>query len=120
MNIFWICFGGVLGVNLRYFIISLLHNKPVYIFSATLIANTLGSFLAGLFLPFCVNYSNVIKYFVMIGFLGSLTTFSSISVESLQFIKETRYFYAFMHIFLNNFLGVLFCFCGYFLSSKLL
>ena len=79
--------GGAFGASLRFFVqsISKLYfpNFPV----GTLIVNIIGSFLIGLL----ANYLNskeiselFYKYFIIIGLLGSFTTFSAFSIETIE------------------------------------
>lgn len=83
-SLLWISSGAVLGACLRWGL-GLLLNPWFTAFSfGTLIANYLGSFIIGvlfavfLFIP---QLSEAWKLFLVTGFLGSLTTFSSFSIE---------------------------------------
>jgi CrcB protein len=60
----------------------------------TLLANLSGGFLIGLLLPLIMQHSYLsseMRLFLITGFLGSLTTFSSFSAEMLQLLMRQRY-----------------------------
>lgn len=84
--------GGFIGSTLRYFI-SIFVQK---VFGAdfpygTLVVNFLGSFLIGLFIGLInkgLILSANLKIFVSIGVLGSFTTFSSFSYETIELLRH--------------------------------
>ncbi len=53
-----------------------------------------------------------IKYFFIIGVLGSFTTFSTFSIESVDLFLSKKFFYAFSYMFLSLSLCLLFTFIG--------
>ena len=53
-----------------------------------------------------------IKYFFIIGILGSFTTFSAFSLETIELLVNKKYLIAFFYIFLSLFLCLLFTFFG--------
>ena len=56
---------------------------------------------------------DIIKYFLMIGFLGSFTTFSSFSIEVINMIESNNYFYAILYILLSLLLNIFAAFVGF-------
>ena len=107
--------GGALGASLRFFVqsISKLYfpNFPV----GTLIVNIIGSFLIGLL----ANYLNskgiselFYKYFIIIGLLGSFTTFSAFSIETIELINEGRISLSLIYILLSFVLTISAAFLG--------
>ena len=57
----------------------------------TLLVNILGSFFIGLFVSYLNNKEIseiIIRYFFIIGLLGSFTTFSAFSIETLNLYKQ--------------------------------
>ena len=53
-----------------------------------------------------------IKYFFIIGILGSFTTFSTFSLESVELLINRKFLIAFFYMFLSLFLCLLFTFLG--------
>lgn len=72
--------------------------------TATLAVNVLGSFLIGFFsellqlTPLSENY----RFFIVIGFLGALTTFSTYAFDIVRLLMEQEYRLAFFYFFLSN------------------
>ena len=88
----------------------------------TLFVNVLGSFLIGLIMYyFDANklISQDLRIFLTTGFCGGLTTFSTFSFETINFLKEREYFLAGSNAVLNVFLTLLALFVAYKFSSLL-
>ena len=86
-----------------------------YLFINTLIINIIGSFLIGYLIVLIENKSfsqDFLKYFFVIGVLGSFTTFSAFSLETIELLFNKKYLIAFFYIFLSLFLCLLFTFLG--------
>jgi len=56
--------------------------------------------------------NDFIKYFFIIGILGSFTTFSTFSLESIELLINKKFTVAFFYMFLSLFLCLLFTFIG--------
>jgi len=89
----WISAGAVLGANLRYLTGRLMAQALGTGFPyGTFVVNVVGCFLAGLFgllvAHRLVDRPEVVRQFMVIGFLGSLTTFSSFSYETLALAQD--------------------------------
>ncbi len=116
--------GGGLGASLRYIICEITANKfsflnfPIGI----LIANLIGCFLIG-FSTFYLTEtkaSSYTKLFVITGFLGGLTTFSSYAFDSFRLLYQGKIKLFFFNVFLNNFLGISLAFIGYIFARTLI
>ena len=110
--------GGSLGAPARYLLNIVINKYFQYSFPlGTLIVNILGSFLIGLFAVMLKNsllFNDVItKYFLMIGFLGSFTTFSSFSLEIINMFNLNNYYYAFSYVFLSLILNIFAVYLGF-------
>ena len=116
-NFLLVAFGGSIGASTRYFfyLISKSFFASSYLFVNTLIINIIGSFLIGYLIVLIENKSfsqDFLKYFLVIGVLGSFTTFSAFSLETIELLANKKYLIAFFYIFLSLFLCLLFTFLG--------
>ncbi|WAW09658.1 fluoride efflux transporter CrcB [Oxalobacter vibrioformis] len=82
----------------------------------TLLANLLGGYLVGLSVAF-FNHSTVLspewRLFVITGFLGGLTTFSTFSAESVMLLQRGEYLWMLGHVLLHLLGSILFCIAGF-------
>ena len=92
MTVLAISVGAVLGANARYVVSGWLSDRFGSSFPVgTLVVNVGGSFLIGLFLTLIGERLVVADWWrplVAIGFLGSYTTFSSFSFETLALAQS--------------------------------
>ena len=110
------------GAMLRYFLV-LLFPFNFFIMNGVLVANIFGCFLIGVVLYLDSQYqimSQVIKLGIVVGFLGSLTTFSSFGVQFFSFVEEKLFLKAFLHVSITVFLSLVSVYLGYWLMSLLL
>jgi CrcB protein len=116
-NFFLVALGGSIGASTRYIFYLISKNllSPSNLFINTLIVNIIGSFLIGYLIVLLENKSlsqDFIKYFFIIGVLGSFTTFSAFSLETIDLIVNKKILIAFFYIFSSLFLCLLFTFIG--------
>ena len=116
-NFFLVALGGSIGASIRYlfYLISKNFFPANYLFINTLIINILGSFLIGYLVVFLENKifsQDFLKYFLIIGILGSFTTFSTFSLETIELLVDKKFLLAFFYIFLSLFLCLSFTFLG--------
>ena len=111
INIIYIASGGAVGALLRffftYFIKFFYPNLPI----GTFFVNVLGSLLIGVLIGISENKigsGNFIKYFMIIGILGSFTTFSSFSFEIIELYNNKRILISLIYIISSIF----FCICS--------
>ena len=103
-NLFLVAAGGALGASLRYLTSIFFKYFFYYSFVGTLLVNVLGSFLIGLFIYLLQNKSlsqDLIRYFLIIGILGSYTTFSAFSFETIDLLKNNKLLLSFIYIILS-------------------
>ena len=119
-NLILVATGGALGALLRYLLTNV--SKLLFVSSiyGTISVNILGSFLIGYFIT--SNYGNnlpenFIKFFLIIGFLGSFTTFSAFSYEVLDLINSKKYFSSFTYIFFSIFICIFSAYLGTLLNK---
>lgn len=97
--------GGGFGAISRYLI-----SKQVTLWSGstfpwgTLTVNMLGSFIIGVLFGLSEVYliSPQWRLFLMVGFLGALTTFSSFSLETINLLRENQLQSFILNILFNN------------------
>lgn len=113
--------GGFFGAIFRSISLLIFANKfglsSIY---GVLFVNVTGSFIAGLFtgIPESMQGS-YLKYFMVTGFLGALTTFSAFSLDNMGFLRTGQYKVLAMNIILNIVLTLIFVVTGYTLSKKI-
>ena len=99
--------GGALGATLRLFITDYMNKNITTTFPlGTLTVNLLGSFVIGiLFAYFHINthLNPNLKFFLMTGMLGALTTYSTFAIESFLLLQNSDYLSAFLNMALNLF-----------------
>ncbi len=89
--------GAALGALLRW-VLSIRFNALFPMIPAgTLTANIVGAYIAGLAVAYFANHPMLgpeWRLFVITGFAGGLTTFSTFSVEVVSLIQQDRLFWA--------------------------
>lgn len=111
-SVLWVALGGALGATLRWIIGLSLNHFSAHIIMGTLTANLLGSFVMGICIGIvekALSLPSQWQLFIMTGFLGSLTTFSTFTAESFTLLHQGDYFYFFLHLLLHL-VGTLLCF----------
>lgn len=100
-NILLIGFGGALGAISRFGINEILERYFINSsFSAVLLVNVVGCFLIGLIIGTSMPEKNTMYYFFIIGFLGSFTTMSALTYQTIV-IANTNLIHAVSYIMLN-------------------
>ena len=101
IKIILIALGGSLGALIRFFLVNASNIFFSSGFYGTLIVNIVGSFFIGYLISLGYHKffsENFIKYFLIIGFLGSFTTFSAFSYEALDLLLSKKTFFSFLYI----------------------
>ncbi len=120
-TILYIAIGGAIGSVLRY-LTSILVNKywSNYFPLATFITNVLGCLLIGFLIGILEknNLSNSnLKWFLITGFCGGFTTFSTFGYENFNLFQAQNSAIAFLYIGTSIFLGIMAVWLGLFLSK---
>ena len=108
--------GGAIGCWLRWLLALGLNAIAPLLPMGTLVANLSGGFAMGLALGYISRHPEWAPHwrlFVMTGFLGGLTTFSTFSGESVILIHEGEFAWALGHIAINLFGSIALCALGY-------
>lgn len=96
----WIAIGSALGGVARYWCSGVAARTIGETFPwGTLIVNVVGSFIIGFFATLTgpdgrVFASSAARQFVMIGFCGGYTTFSSFSIQTLNLVQDDEWLQA--------------------------
>ena len=115
INLLLVAAGGALGASLRFltsiFFKYFFHNSIL----GTLVANVIGSFLIGLFIYLIQNKNvseDIIKYLLIIGMLGSYTTFSAFSFETVELLINKKILIAFFYVTISLILCIIAAYVG--------
>lgn len=114
--------GGILGALARYMTVTAASSRWGALFPyGTLIVNVAGCLLVGYLVIKGIEggVSSNLRLFLVVGFGGAFTTFSSFSAETLLLLKDGLYIYALLNIGVNLFLCLGATFLGFMLAKAL-
>ncbi len=108
LDVLIICLGAIVGANARYFVSRYAAQLlgPVFPYG-TLLINIVGSFIVGFFVVWTserVLADPRWRLLIVVGFCGSLTTFSSYAFESMSFFERGQWLLMLTNVFSNNLL----------------
>jgi len=103
--------GGFLGAIFRYALGTYIHSvtKHLPFYFSTLSVNIIGCILIGVLAGFFENQqilNHEIRLFLILGLLGSFTTFSTFSLDTMTLFGEERFFLGVINIFSHVILGL--------------
>ncbi|AEF93222.1 CrcB-like protein [Desulfotomaculum nigrificans CO-1-SRB] len=123
MDILAVGIGGIFGALCRYGIGNLAHNLSVSIFPyGTLTVNLIGSFLLSFVAYGSLLRWNLPRHYLLAvntGFVGSFTTFSTFSVETMNLILQEQYLTALSYQIISLVAGFLLSWAGIRLATVL-
>jgi fluoride exporter len=93
--------GGVLGAWLRWGLGIALNPVFPTLPLGTLTANVVGGFIIGMAIEYFARHASVppeVRLFLITGFLGALTTFSTFSAEAVMLLARDQYGWALAHV----------------------
>lgn len=116
----WIGIAGMLGAILRYLISVLFFTDSLFPL-ATLAINLLGSFLLAwltshAFKKVCL--SPHLSTAIGTGFIGSFTTFSALSVETIRLFQSGNHFLGLVYVLVSLFGGLTMSYLGFNISKE--
>jgi fluoride exporter len=97
LSLLAICAGACLGALLRWGLGNTLNALFPTVPPGTLVANLVGAYLVGVALAVFAQHDALApqwRLFVITGFLGSLTTFSTFSAEVVSLVQQQRWAWA--------------------------
>lgn len=113
MNWLALAIGGGLGALARFSIIKCMVYKAQPYYVATFIVNSVGSLFMGMALHISVNHQELLTAFVVTGFLGAFTTFSTFAFDTVRLIQEKDVRGVFLYPVLTLFAGIIFVTLGW-------
>lgn len=114
--LFAIGMGAAIGAWLRYALGLALNPAHPNIPLGTLSSNLMGGYLIGLALAYFANHPSIsheMRLFIVTGFLGGLTTFSTFSAESVSLLMRAQYSWAFTLMSVHLFGSLVMTFAGF-------
>jgi fluoride exporter len=118
-----ISLGAMFGANIRYWVGVWTAGRLGTSFPyGNLIINLTGSFILGFFMTLAVDRLLIDprwRIFFAVGFLGSYTTFSSYTLESLSLILDNQWLPGLLNLFGSAFLGGVAVFLGVLLARAI-
>ncbi len=120
LQLLLISLGGAIGAVLRFSLGNLLKIYFVNNFYATVSINIIGSFLIGYLvsLGYAKNLSeNFVKYFLVIGLLGSFTTFSTFSYDVVDLFLSKKILHCIIYIFSSVFFCIIAAYIGMYINK---
>lgn len=122
MTAFFVFIGGGLGALTRYGLGNLFPFQILSIQISTLLANIIGSSIAGFFLAILIKSPNntQLKAIALIGFCGGLTTFSSYIIELLPLFEKAAWKSIFLQLILHHSIAFVLCYLTFYKASQYL
>ncbi|HNU11266.1 MAG TPA: fluoride efflux transporter CrcB [Rubrivivax sp.] len=114
--------GAALGAVLRWLLGLWLNGLLPSVPPGTLAANLIGGYLVGLAIVFFMQHANLPptwRLFVITGFLGGLTTFSTFSAEVLRLLLDGRHATALLAIAAHLFGSLLAAWAGMLTATRI-
>ena len=97
-----IALGGALGAPLRYFINDLMKNFYFFMMpSGTMLINFIGCFCIGIAMAKIPDFKSNIYFFLIIGMLGSFTTMSAFSQQTIEMLYNGKAIHALAYVLLS-------------------
>ena len=93
--------GGALGCWLRWVLGIALNPLFPNMLMGTLAANLTGGYLIGVAIEYFTHHDSLppeLRLFVIVGFLGGLTTFSSFSAEAVELLADNQLGWTFVMV----------------------
>ncbi|MFO7847847.1 MAG: fluoride efflux transporter CrcB [Balneolaceae bacterium] len=122
VNILWVAAGGALGAVLRYLVSLQMVSVAGKTFPwGTLTVNMTGCLLIGMAWSVTLHKSvpDSMVLFLMVGLIGSFTTFSTYGLEGFQLMQAGKYLAGITYLVVSNVVGLLLVLTGKEMLDKL-
>jgi len=117
-----IAIGGSVGASLRWLTVSWIGKITPNIFPwGTLTVNVLGSFCIGflcIYLFERIQVSTELRLALMVGLLGSFTTFSTFALDAVRMIEDSRFSLLAFYLVSQVFLSIVSVILGMYFATK--
>ncbi|MBR7800022.1 fluoride efflux transporter CrcB [Undibacterium fentianense] len=116
MGVLAVAIGAAIGACLRWILTNSFNAALPHLPLGTVFANLSGGYLIGLCVGIFSSHPELApewRLFIVTGFLGGLTTFSSFSAESMSLLQRGDWLWAFLHSGLHLLGSLLCCFAGF-------
>ena len=111
--------GGGIGAVLRYLVSDILNKNFNLEHWATFWVNITGCFFIGILGEILINFNSHMYSFLIIGLIGSYTTFSAFEYENISLIAKEKYFEFLKYSTLSCLFGLIAVISGYQLARLL-
>ena len=118
----YVFLGGGLGSLVRFWIGNWLNATPYFMPYGTFTVNVVGSFIIGFAGGMTTRpafHQPFLLYFLIAGFLGGFTTFSSFSFETVNLIRNGEWLLAFVYVSTVIIMGIFAAAFGFYAGKNL-
>lgn len=119
----WISIGAVFGANLRYWVADWAANRWGGDFPyGTFLINMTGSFILGMVVVLITDHYIIdprLRILITVGLLGSFTTFSTYTYESIALIQQGQWWLGLVNLLGSSLLGGLSALLGIWIGKLL-
>jgi len=115
MNLLWVAAGGALGAVMRYLVSMQIAAETGARFPwGTLTVNMIGCLVIGMMWSVTEHKtaSEGLLLFLIVGMIGSFTTFSTYGLEGIQLIQSGKWLAGFGYVLISNIAGLLLVLIG--------
>jgi len=122
LELLFCALGGSIGSVMRHMLSTHIHKLSASGFPwGSLNVNLIGSLVIGLLWGISENFEIApnLRIFLMVGLLGSFTTFSTFSMENFQLMKDGHIGFVVINIITSNIGGIGLAFAGFFIAKSL-
>ncbi len=116
MDVFWVSVGAMFGANARFLVSQVMADRVGSDFPyGTLLVNITGSLAIGVILTLLTEQFLAAPHWrllLVVGFLGSYTTFSSYTYEALGLVERGEWTPALAYALGSNIVGLVACYAG--------
>lgn len=112
--------GGAIGSVIRYLLESHINARVI-----TAVINTLGSFLMGMFTGWLLasamaqDKKMLLSALLMSGFCGGFSTFAHFATITMNYLRDGAIYAGIGYIFITIVAGLVFCFGGFLIGTRL-